>query len=81
MKLYVWTGVFSDYSDGMAVALASSKQEAMDAIGEVAAGKGVHAKGNRACDCYSCEQLRNEEPQVIDPNRKTPIAWQMSGGG
>lgn len=34
MKLYLWTGVLSDYTDGMAFAVANSEEEAYTAIRE-----------------------------------------------
>ena len=70
MNLYVWEGVFRDWSAGMAVALANSKEEAIGAVIK------VHDT--------QVEDLRSVKPKVVrlgDVGRKRPVAWAVSGGG
>lgn len=54
MSLYVWYGVFGDYTDGIAFALAASKE---DAIQEIARGQGRQAD-------MVIETLEQLEPEV-----------------
>ena len=87
MKLYVWEGVFADYTSGMAVALAPTRQEAVDAIARdmgwcnisIACESG-HKLNTPKCVCYVCCELKTE-PQIYNVNRKTAIGFQISGGG
>jgi len=71
LKLYVWEGVFCDYTCGMAVALAYTKEEAIQTL--------VKETG------WGEETVRQEidsvEPEVIQiKDRKKPIAWYVEGG-
>ena len=67
MKLFIWTNVLTDYTSGMAVAIAETKEEAIKILdlGE-----------------YPSAELRAVEPQVI-PFHPRPKAegWYVYGGG
>lgn len=73
-RVHVWTGVYCDYSDGMAFAIANSKREAIEAIAK-ADGKSYEvtrmelAKGNYKSHATPLGQ------------RAKPIAYISPGGG
>lgn len=71
LKLYVWEGVFTDYTSGMAVALAYDVRQARRLVTETMGS-------------WSADWVKQElagRPQVIRLNKATkPQAWQVSGG-
>lgn len=68
MKLYVWENVSCDWTCGMAVAVARSKAEAIDAVMKIYP--------------YGREELETSKPTVVDVGKvKRPRAWHVSGGG
>lgn len=60
LKLYVWEGVFADYTDGLAFAVAGSKKEAIDLI---LGTKEVY-------EGYRRDELKNIKPVVHELNEK-----------
>jgi hypothetical protein len=70
LRLYVWETVFTDFTPGLAVALAYDDQEARRLI----------ARQYVVYDSAMTEL--SGQPQVIDPGGDTqPQAWYVSGGG
>lgn len=67
-KLFVWHGVLSDYSSGMAVALAPTREAAL-ALLEPQVSE------------YDLMELRATEPTVIDSLTCEPQEWHVKGGG
>lgn len=67
LKLFVWEGVFVDYTSGIAVALASSKEEAIETFKSLDLSES------------SIEELENTEPKVHKVT--TPYATYVYGGG
>ena len=81
MKLYVWEGVFVDYTPGMAVAIAYSIKEARESIA-----------WDRWPDDHSSDlrkrvikELKATKPDTIHffgrQARLLPKSWSVSGGG
>ena len=71
MKLYVWEGAFTDYTSGIAVALANTADEAREAIVK---------EYNDVNEKYVREELA-VRPDVYRMDRKKPVAFTVSGGG
>ena len=67
-KLYIWRGIRTDYTDGIAFAVARTKEEAIEAIHKISKGWEWEA--------YAGELLAIE-PEVHDP----PFGGWISGGG
>ena len=69
MKLYIWEGVLTDRSSGMAVAVAKDLDQAL----ALARQEGTHI----------AENLGGAEPEVIDLGRTKREAklWYVYGGG
>jgi hypothetical protein len=67
MKLYVWEKVFTDYTDGLAFAIAHDKEEAIREI-----------LGNRPFN-FAIEELRNKEPEIHELDK--PYGNYVYGGG
>ena len=65
LKLYVWEDVLQDYTSGMAVALAESKEAALAQL----EASGLYR--------WSMDELRATEPVVCE----TPCAFWVHGGG
>lgn len=74
LKLFVWEGVLTDYTDGVMFALAESKEEAMDLI------------LNKAKECprmrvnvvpWMEEELELNKPKVYE----NPVGFFLLGGG
>lgn len=84
MKLYVWEDVFSDYTSGIAFAIA---KDAAAARRQILDGPGYHKcdcdnpawhPSNRGKKCYSCTELAKEPDEYpLDE----PIGFAQSGGG
>ena len=68
MKLYIWRGIRSDYTDGIGFAAARSKEEAIEAIHKVSEDWEWNA--------YAGELLR-VEPEI----HELPAGGWISGGG
>lgn len=68
LKLYVWEGVFADYTDGLAFAVAGSKKEAIDLI---LGTKDVYDGDRR-------EELENIKPVVHELDEK--VGYWVAGG-
>ncbi len=67
LKLYVWEGIFTDYTDGLAVALANSVEEARELV----------IKRLPYDDGGYIEEIRNKQPQIATE----PGAFYVLGGG
>jgi hypothetical protein len=69
MKLYVWRGIWADYTDGLAFALAHTVDEARALI---LAGMGYGPE-----DEWLSKQLFTRDPEVY----ATPYGFGVQGGG
>ena len=72
--VYVWDTVFTDYSSGMAVAIARSLEEA------------INLAADRYCGTHSTEQYKEQIRQELrrEPHELysvRPLAFTVSGGG
>jgi hypothetical protein len=67
-KLYIWNGVLSDYTDGIAFAIARSPEEAKEALWD---------KGWNCSSDWDGVRFQGEEPKVYDG----PYAGFCYGGG
>lgn len=70
LKLYVWEDVMRDYGPGLAVALASSKEQAIQLIVDKA--DQLEGLGD-----YAMRHLQAAEPLVIE----RPEGFYVTGGG
>lgn len=68
MQLYIWRGIRTDYTSGIAFAAATSKAEAIEAIHQIS--------DDWEWSAYS-EELLSIEPEVHD----LPYGGWISGGG
>ncbi len=68
LKLYIWRGIRNDYTDGIGFAVATSKEEAIEAIHKISE--------SWEWDAYAGELLR-VEPEVHEP----PFGGWISGEG
>lgn len=71
-KLFVWTGIFTNYSHGLAVALAPDYEHAVRSI-----------VGKAAFPGFAERELREVKPLVIrDPSAARRVSsWHVEGGG
>lgn len=67
MKLYIWKEVFSDWTDGIAFAMANSKEEAIELI----------VKNVWWNESTTHAYLDNKEPEIYE----TPYGFAIWGGG
>jgi hypothetical protein len=68
LKLYVWNGVLTDWTDGIAFALASSPEEAVNELKKAGLGDDYYFSGIK---------LQGVEPEVYD----TACGHWIYGGG
>lgn len=68
LKLYVWENVFQDYTNGIAFAIASNKQEAI----KLALGKEVLMD-------WMVEELEETKPEILPLDK--PYGNYVNGGG
>ncbi len=66
MKLFIWAGILSDYTDGIAFALAGSVEEARELIAK-------KYKDLEGCEISGLE----EDPLVVEE----PAGFYLWGGG
>jgi len=84
MKLFIWEGVLTDYTDGMAVALAPDLETALATFKEKNTYVWTHPKTGEKHKSEGCVQESLGEPtQVIDLDGKNlkADAWYVWGGG
>jgi hypothetical protein len=73
MNLYVWEGVLTDYTSGMAVALAPDPETAKKVVQkEIEGSRSLGDEG---------EVASWAAPKVIKTDRKSPVVFFVCGGG
>jgi hypothetical protein len=74
LKLFIWRGVLTDYTDGLAVALAYSAKQAVSLLrAESVAETGVDFLDGR----FDGVKLDGVEPEVFS----SPVSAHVHGGG
>ena len=74
LKLFVWTDVLWDYSNGIALALAETKEQAIAML--VLEHEEIHGKGSSDSRRFFRE-LSEEQPEVAE----NPYCFFQMGGG
>lgn len=69
MKLYVWEGVLTDYTDGIMFALASSVEEAREQI------RNAHRK------LWNSEPYFEADLAKVPDEYDSPVGFYLHGGG
>lgn len=78
MKLYIWNGVLTDWSDGIAFAMAESLDEAHKVLLRGYHGDDCDVDGIMSGDVVSClwNEIQFKEPEV----HESPYGFAMYGG-
>lgn len=84
LKIYVWEGVLSDYTSGLAIAVARSKEEAVRVLSRKVRNGSYRDAAGKSHPAYSSlmeseiEELKAVEPKVYPME---PISFWVRGGG
>ena len=78
MKLYVWHGVFTDYTNGIAFALATSEEQARHEVA-FAMSDGCYRPDSSYKLRY--DELKGKQPDVYETERLFPVGFGIEGGG
>lgn len=78
LKLYVWEGIYCDYTCGMGFAIADSLEKAVILVELSQTHKEDYIKGKYPFK-YNPKTIEGESPKIYDLN--SPIAFSVYGGG